>query len=87
MTGTGGTPWEGVLITLVVQLNNGSWVEITQEDLDTPPDPVITNEDGIARFGSIVLNKPGGYRLVAVPAEPGFTPEPEVSVAFHIKFP
>lgn len=87
VTGTGGTPWEGVLITLVVQLNNGSWVEITQQDLDTPLDPVITNEDGIARFGSIVLNKPGGYRLVAVPAEPGFTPEPEVSVAFHIKFP
>jgi len=54
-----GTPLEHVLIELSAEVNNGSTVEISENQ-------AFTEEDGgIATFPNVSINKPGGYVLCA----------------------
>jgi hypothetical protein len=57
--GAGGTDWEGLLIKIKAQDNNGSFVAVA-------PDTVTTDASGIADFSKSVINKTGVYQLLAV---------------------
>jgi serine/threonine protein kinase len=57
-TGANGTPWEGVQVQLAALKNNGSFVAVCN-------DMAETDEAGIATFSGAILNKAGGYRIVA----------------------
>jgi hypothetical protein len=58
-TGTGNTDWEGLLIEIRAQDNNGKFVEVT-------PRQATTNALGIADFSDSKINKTGVYQLLAV---------------------
>ena len=58
-TGEQLTDWEGLLIKVVAQDNNGRFVTVS-------PDTATTNASGIADFTNTTINKPGVYKLVAV---------------------
>jgi hypothetical protein len=58
-TGAAGTDWEGLLIRIAAQDNNGRFVAIS-------PDTATTNASGVADFTKSVINKPGVYQLLAV---------------------
>lgn len=58
-TGSGGTDWEGLLIRIKAQDNNGTTVTVS-------PDTATTNSSGIADFTKSVINKTGVYQLLAV---------------------
>jgi hypothetical protein len=62
-TGTNSTNWEGLLIKLTAQDNNGRFVAVS-------PDTATTNEVGVADFRNSRINKPGVYQLLAV-TQPG----------------
>lgn len=53
-----GTPWEGVGVQLAALKNEGSFVAVCH-------DIATTDENGIARFPDAILNKAGGYTIVA----------------------
>jgi hypothetical protein len=61
-TGTAGVPWEGLHIKLIAFDNNGSYT--------LSPDTATTNADGVADFTQSILDKPGGYLLLAI-TQPG----------------
>jgi len=61
-TGDGGVPWEGLLIKLVPFDNNGDFALV--------PDTATTDAEGWADFTGSILDKPGGYRLLAI-TQPG----------------
>jgi hypothetical protein len=58
-TGSGGTDWEGLLIKIKAQDNNGNFVAVS-------PDTITTNSLGIADFSTSAINKTGVYQLLAV---------------------
>lgn len=58
-TGAAETDWEGLLIKINAQDNNGRFVAVS-------PDTATTNASGIADFSASLINKPGVYKLVAV---------------------
>jgi hypothetical protein len=58
-TGAAGTDWEGLLIKIAAQDNNGRFVTVD-------PDTATTDASGIADFTQSVINKPGVYQLLAV---------------------
>jgi hypothetical protein len=58
-TGTGNTDWEGLLIEIRAQDNNGKFVAVT-------PRQATTNALGIADFSDSKINKTGVYQLLAV---------------------
>jgi len=78
-TGTGLTPWEGLLIQIKAQDNNGKFVAVT-------PDQATTDALGIADFSNSKINKAGVYQLLAytVPTDDlaGFTPDSLLSGNF-----
>jgi hypothetical protein len=57
-TAGGGTDWEGLLIKIQAQDNNGNFVAVN-------PDTITTNALGIADFTSSIINKAGVYQLLA----------------------
>jgi hypothetical protein len=61
-TGAGGVPWEGLLIKLVPFDNNGDFALV--------PDTATTDAEGLADFTGSILDKPGGYLLLAI-TQPG----------------
>ncbi len=84
-TGANGTPWEGVLIQLAALKNNGSFVAVCNDKAET-------NEAGIATFSDAILNKAGGYRIVAHtvsaltdPDVTTFAPDSVASGLFNLK--
>jgi hypothetical protein len=62
-TGTGLVPWEGLNIKLFAVNNNGNFVAVA-------PNEAITDAEGVADFSASLINKTGGYRLLAV-TQPG----------------
>ncbi|HEX6433268.1 MAG TPA: hypothetical protein VFZ87_03470, partial [Gemmatimonadales bacterium] len=58
-TGAAGTDWEGLLIRVSAQDNNGNFVTVS-------PDTATTDSSGVAKFNNSVINKPGVYQLLAV---------------------
>jgi hypothetical protein len=58
-TGAAGTDWEGLLIKITAQDNNGRFVQVS-------PDTATTNASGIANFSTSTINKAGVYQLLAV---------------------
>jgi hypothetical protein len=84
-TGSGGTDWEGLLIKISAQDNNGRFVAVS-------PDTATTDASGLANFTTSKINKTGVYQLLAV-TQPGpdqdatgFTPDSVLSGNFH-RFP
>jgi hypothetical protein len=84
-TGSGGTDWEGLLIKISAQDNNGRFVTVS-------PDTATTDATGRANFTASKINKTGVYQLLAV-TQPGpdqdatgFTPDSVLSGNFH-RFP
>ena len=57
-TGSNGIPWEGLKIKLTPFDNNGSFTIV--------PDTARTDENGVADFSGTIIDKPGGYLLLAV---------------------
>jgi hypothetical protein len=79
-TGTGNTDWEGLLIQIKAQDNNGKFVAVT-------PDQATTDALGIADFSNSKINKTGVYQLLAytVPTDDdleGFTSDSLLSGNF-----
>jgi len=58
VTNSGGTPLNGVPVSLVAVLNNGSTVQVTNGS-------AITGTNGLAVFDKLSINKTGGYQLRA----------------------
>jgi hypothetical protein len=84
-TGAGLTDWEGLLIKISAQDNNGRFVAVS-------PDTATTDASGRANFTTSKINKTGVYQLLAV-TQPGpdqdatgFTPDSVLSANFH-RFP
>jgi len=81
-TGEALTDWEGLLIKLIAQDNNGHFVTVS-------PDTATTNASGIADFTNTTINKPGVYKLVAVTLPgpdadaTGFVQDSVISASFH----
>ena len=81
-TGEQLTDWEGLLIKVVAQDNNGRFVTVS-------PDTATTNASGIADFTNATINKPGVYKLVAVTLPgpdadaTGFVQDSVISASFH----
>ncbi len=67
VTGAAGVPWEGLNIKLIALDNNGSF--------QLSPDEAITDALGNADFTGSILDKPGGYRLIAVTQPSGTNPD------------
>jgi hypothetical protein len=86
--GDQGTPLPEVIITLTVELNQGSWVELGgTSTLTTDPDCTSTAAcipTGTVTYDDLTLNKPGGYRLVATASLFGYDLAVVTSDAFHI---
>lgn len=81
-TGEALTDWEGLLIKLVAQDNNGRFVVVS-------PDTATTDASGIADFTTSTINKPGVYKLLAVTLPgpdddaTGFVQDSVISANFH----
>jgi hypothetical protein len=74
--GRGGSPLPGVMITLLISGNSGSYTPIT--------DSTATDVNGRAIFTK-VIDKPGGYTLEATGAFQGYPLASAFSNLFHIK--
>ena len=74
--GRGGSPLPGVMITLLISGNSGSYTPIT--------DSTATDVNGRAIFTK-VIDKPGGYTLEAMGAFQGYPLVSAFSNLFHIK--
>jgi hypothetical protein len=81
-TGAALTDWEGLLIRIRAQDNNGRFVTVS-------PDTATTNSLGVADFTTSTINKPGVYKLVGVtlPSSDGdasgFVQDSVISGNFH----
>jgi hypothetical protein len=83
--GAAGTPWEGLNIKLVAFDNNGSYT--------LSPDVAVTDENGDADFTGSIIDKAGGYKLLAY-TQPGddidadgFLPDSVTSVNRFLRTP
>lgn len=80
VTGVGGTPIEGVEVAMTVAGNRGSFTfggDAVQ----------VTNADGIATFGDLTLDKPGGYTFTATAQHWFFDGSAATSALFNLQFP
>ena len=81
-TGEALTDWEGLLIKIIAQDNNGRFVLVN-------PDTATTDASGIADFTTSMINKPGVYKLLAVTLPgpdadaTGFVQDSVISANFH----
>ena len=81
-TGAAGTDWEGLLIKIAAEDNNGRFVQVS-------PDTATTNASGIADFSTSIINKAGVYQLLAVTLPStdadaaAFTQDSVLSANFH----
>lgn len=73
----GGTPFAGVPVTIAIAGNNGSWTL-------TGTATRVTNDQGIATFDDINVNKAGGYTLQATSQIGAFSASSTISTMFHI---
>jgi hypothetical protein len=77
-TGDQGSPLPGVQITMAVAGNSGSFKVCG-------PTVVNTDENGIADFTGIAIDKPGGYTLTASSAYVGFAVAQVTSSLFNLQ--
>lgn len=73
----GGTPFAGVPVTVAIAGNNGSWIFSGTATR-------ITNDQGVATFDDLNINKAGGYILQATTQASGFATAVALSTMFHI---
>ena len=78
VTTAAGTPLPGVLVTLAVAGNEGTTVSLSNAT-------AATDDDGIASYPDLSLNKAGGYKLFADGTYDAITGQTGTSLLFNIK--
>jgi hypothetical protein len=78
VTTAAGTPLPGVLVTLAVAGNEGTTVSLSNAT-------AATDDDGIASYPDLSLNKAGGYTLFADGTYDAITGQTGTSLLFNIK--
>jgi hypothetical protein len=78
VTTAAGTPLPGVLVTLAVAGNEGTTVSLSHAT-------ATTDDDGVASYPNLSLNKAGGYTLFADGTYDAITGQTGTSLLFNIK--
>jgi hypothetical protein len=72
-TGNQGSPLPGVVITLTVSGNSGSF-KVCGPNTVNGVTTATTDANGVADFSGVAIDKPGGYTLTATSSYAGFNP-------------